>query len=605
MAAQPTAPTCLVATLAPPALAVHLAWKNGKHAASLEVQRALGGGSFATLATVGAALNQYQDTTVVAGATYRYQIVAVNGSKTATSGIATITLPGASAPPLVLSLPTVPPVTSPDGNPVVVSFSVSASGGTGASAVVANPASGSAFPVGTTTVLVTATDSADPAQSVSGHFSLEVDPPPVVPPPPSPPPPPPPTPPPPPIPPPTLLSAASLVYKGSIAVPNGTFGHVPPDEGAASFGLAPAFGLAFDPLGHGGLGSLFISSKENLLNVAEISIPTPIIGAVGSLPIATVLQGMADPAEGTFQAAAAGADGPVNRIGGLYVVQDKLIFDAYTFYDANNTQTLTHFTRNRTLATPSVQGPFATAYVRPAGGNVGGFLNGYMGSIPSAWQAALGGTALTGNGALSIISRTSSGPGVFAFTPEALAAAFPAQPLVYYPLEHQTLGAGTPTVAGALFNLADTIHGVAFPASSRTVLFFGTHGFGPWHYGCGVSDPALDGVYNCDTGGGTGCGDYCWYDPANGAKGQHAYPYGNFVWAYDANDFAAVKAGTKQPWDVVPYATWTLTLPYTGVFQIGGVALDAARGLLYIAEVGRQQIGCCTFLPIIHVFQVT
>ena len=35
-------------------------------------------------------------------------------------------------------------------------------------------------------------------------------------------------------------------------------------------------------------------------------------------------------------------------------------------------------------------------------------------------------------------------------------------------------------------------------------------------------------------------------------QGTHAYPYRYYVWAYDADDLAAVKAGQQQPWDVHP-----------------------------------------------------
>ena len=67
-------------------------------------------------------------------------------------------------------------------------------------------------------------------------------------------------------------------------------------------------------------------------------------------------------------------------------------------------------------------------------------------------------------------------------------------------------------------------------------------------------------------------GAYC-YDPTNSYKGPHAYPYRYQIWAYDLNDFAAVKAGTKQPWDVVPYGVWPLELPTPeSTTTLGGVA---------------------------------
>ena len=68
------------------------------------------------------------------------------------------------------------------------------------------------------------------------------------------------------------------------------------------------------------------------------------------------------------------------------------------------------------------------------------------------------------------------------------------------------------------------------------------------------------------------------YDPTTSDKGSHAYPYRYQVWAYDLNDFAAVKAGTKQPWEVVPYGVWPLSLPdaRSARSRLGGVGLRCA-----------------------------
>lgn len=92
------------------------------------------------------------------------------------------------------------------------------------------------------------------------------------------------------------------------------------------------------------------------------------------------------------------------------------------------------------------------------------------------------------------------------------------------------------------------------------------------------------------------------YDPAehgnaspdNLPKGGHtptAYPYTVLVYGYDANDLAAVNAGTKQPWDLLPYATWPLPLPvnYPGgkyaTNRIGAVAIDQAGRKIYVTQV--------------------
>jgi hypothetical protein len=73
------------------------------------------------------------------------------------------------------------------------------------------------------------------------------------------------------------------------------------------------------------------------------------------------------------------------------------------------------------------------------------------------------------------------------------------------------------------------------------------------------------------------------YDPLDPNKGNHGYPYRSQVWAYDANDLASVRRGTKQPYDVRPYATWALTPPFdNGTGAINGAAYDPASGRVFL-----------------------
>ena len=122
-------------------------------------------------------------------------------------------------------------------------------------------------------------------------------------------------------------------------------------------------------------------------------------------------------------------------------------------------------------------------------------------------------------------------------------------------------------------------------AGTRTALYFGRNGIGPPCYGNGTADKSLDGKNSPD---GT---KYC-YDPTNNSKGSHAYPYRYQVWAYDLNDFAAVKAGQKRPWQVVPYGVWPLTLPTPETtVRLGGVGYDAKNQLVYISQMGADPDG--------------
>jgi glutamine amidotransferase PdxT len=116
-------------------------------------------------------------------------------------------------------------------------------------------------------------------------------------------------------------------------------------------------------------------------------------------------------------------------------------------------------------------------------------------------------------------------------------------------------------VQSDVFSLTSQIRGVVLPNGTASVLFFGKHGTGPFCYG--------EVPTECT-------------DPSNTYKGGHAYPYVPHVWAYNANDLAAVKAGKKRPWDVTPYAVWNLS--DLGA-DIGGVAVDPATGRIFVIEI--------------------
>jgi hypothetical protein len=110
-------------------------------------------------------------------------------------------------------------------------------------------------------------------------------------------------------------------------------------------------------------------------------------------------------------------------------------------------------------------------------------------------------------------------------------------------------------------------------------MFFGTTGTGKWCYGEASE-----------------CGD-----PVFPYKGDHAYPYSAYVWAYDARELAAVKSGKKRPWQVVPYASWAISaLGPMSLDQVGGVAYDPRTSRLYLSV--RNSDGGDK--PLIHVFRI-
>jgi hypothetical protein len=289
-------------------------------------------------------------------------------------------------------------------------------------------------------------------------------------------------------------------------------------------------------------------------------------------------------------------------LNGLLVSGGNLYGTAVIYYDANGSQKVSHYRRALNLTTPSFSG-FKSVW-QPTRADVAngvsyggaGYTSGYLASVPSAWQALLGGPAISGQWGLPIITRESYGPDAVVWDPAQLGAAN-GKALFYYTNQHPTLGpweGASPRWGGAA-----TAGGAALIDGTRTALFFGKNALGTFCYGNGTANQSLAGTISA-----ADHEKYC-YDPANAAKAQHAYPYVYQVWAYDLNDLAAVKAGAKQPWQVVPYATWTLDLPtpeasWSG---IGGVGYDAVHQLLYVSQLRVDQDGYA-YRALIHVFTI-
>jgi hypothetical protein len=366
-----------------------------------------------------------------------------------------------------------------------------------------------------------------------------------------------------------LIQPSDMVYQGAFRLPSGDYGTLPYSNFQYG-GTAPAYNPTND--------SLYIVSHAYSQLTAEVTIPAAVNSSdLSSLNTADIVQQFYDGLEGRLDLInpydVSSVNG--NLIGGQLVYNGLLYLSAYTYYDTGPNQTTSHFSRPLNLsATGQVKGPVKVGSVIP------GFVGGYMALIPQEWQAALGAAAITGQCCLSIISRTSYGPAAFAFNPNDIGSGSPvlATPLVYYPGDHTTLGNWG--VEGGLFNGTMTIGGVVIPAGSRSVLFIGAAA-DTFCYGIGTTDPGLDGTTDPEGV------EYC-YDPTNpGTKGVHGYPYRYKVYAYDINDLISVKSGIKQPWEVIPYTHWELTLPFrndNNPIEINGVAYDPETQRVFISH---------------------
>jgi hypothetical protein len=442
-----------------------------------------------------------------------------------------------------------------------------------------------------------------------------------------------------------LVQQGNLVLEGAFRVPDGVDAPSNPnltqfqaDRASFSFG---GTSLAFNPANN----SLFMVGHDQAQLVAEVAIPALLPSpTIGGLSIASFVRRFGDVTDLKMQNVnpdPVGNPSASPKIGGLLPYGNKLYASDYLYYDGTGTQKLSHFTSDQNLAlNGDAEGPFQVqrfdcdplANTNCLGA---GFFDGYFGMVPLEWQAAFGGPVLNGNCCLGVISRTSYGPSVFAVDPALLGTTLlgtttplPATPLVYYPTQHPLLEAGlTPCLTSAcspirdgwsltstLFNGTTEIRGVVFPQGTRSVLFFGRHGGtgdspsvpggGKFCYGPGTADATLVGTPappdNVD--------NYC-YDPEDGSKGVHGYPYKYYVWAYDANDLAKVSSvpPTADPWSVRPYAFWSLNFPFptTGITRLGGAAYDATTGRIYLAQYQADGGALGTSnLPLIYVYKL-
>jgi len=207
-----------------------------------------------------------------------------------------------------------------------------------------------------------------------------------------------------------------------------------------------------------------------------------------------------------------------------------------------------------------------------------------MAPIPSEWQVELGAPYLTGQGDVPIVGTTSSGPSAFGFDPNMLASgSAQATPYLYYP-GNAPLGAYSGP-ANPMQSGTTQIGGVVFPSGTGSVLFIGRTGTNYEGYGTA-------GTYG---------------DPYDGGKGPHSLngQYSFQIWAYRASDFAAVKDGTEQPDQVMPYDVWNFSFPInSGEQTVGGVAFDPSTGRVYVALTNADHEAPYSSLPLIEVFQV-
>jgi hypothetical protein len=401
---------------------------------------------------------------------------------------------------------------------------------------------------------------------------------------------------------PTLISKSNFTYLGAFRVPAAAGAN--PLNWSGSSGLSAGRAVWYKTDGDSGAGSLIISGRDAGTNegyLTEISIPSTLdtTGVIANMTRGAFLTPSPYFFEisGGNQQAIAPNDGNGIATSGAFIYNGNLYQNFKAFYQLINGSRFNYFKRTGTsVNSGTVTGPFR--FVEPSGSNPltfdFGYYTGPVCSVPTVWQTSLGGPMLQGSWQLSNPEPQGNGPLIASFDPDALGST-PAT--INLLASYSDINPVSPTAPNNYTNWArsvDYISGMAFPTGSKSVLAIGRHGIGRRSYGTPQRF--------------TGDPGFVLYSPIGGDKGWNSYPYTYAVYAYNADDLAAVKAGTKLPYQVKPYAVWSIEFPgqnsQTTNTCNDSACFDSVNNRLFFLE--RESPRCQAILePIIHVFQVT
>lgn len=304
-----------------------------------------------------------------------------------------------------------------------------------------------------------------------------------------------------------------ITYLRKFLVPNG--GSALNGSAGLQYGSRPA-GLAFNPAGNQGAGSLFISGGPNTWDevICEMTIPT-VNGAR-----AAVLQ--------NFQLTGAGKQGNMQQgeLGtmctGLAVYDGRILSSWCSFYSDVAMPTAYMARSSLTLSGGTCTNPQRVGTL-----NNQRYMTGLGCPVPTNWRGSFGNYPFIGGGAgaCSLASNYGCGPSMVLFDPANLTGSgvVPGKELAWYTLGDITVAGPTGSPGFSSFDSAlwtnNSFHrGIVWLPESRTVMCFGKHG---------------DSVYN-------------------GAN-TSTVKVRTRIWLYDATDLKRVYDGSLSPSAVRPY----------------------------------------------------
>ena len=293
--------------------------------------------------------------------------------------------------------------------------------------------------------------------------------------------------------------------------------------------------------------------------------------------------------------------GSGRTISGIYEKDGEIIVNYFSYYDGTPWNTdVTVVKRNSTdinASTSDTSGSYKMAGATHAAG--------WISEIPAEWQAALGGTHISGHSSSTmktINARHSVGPSAFVFNAADIlnpniptnGSAIATTAVLDYPLEYHldTLTPGQQIYdrlndPGTMWNnLSEAGYGFILPGTSTYMVIGGSGGHAggvEYHY-----------TYPGET------------QESAGHTPTIRYEFDNHYWLYDVNDLIAVKNGTIQPYEPVPYAHGPFTVPFatTDNFEhrVVSATYDKATGLLYMAIGKIDNQGVESSQPVIVAF---